>query len=137
MLEDLERDGYIRKITSNREMVNESLKLAHRDVKVAGEILSTDADWAFNIAYNSILQAVRGLMFAKGYRPSGRKSHIAVVKFAMLYLEEEDVLYFERMRRKRHKAVYDTVGVTSFTEAEKAIRRAQKILSYIERLLKE
>jgi hypothetical protein len=44
MLEDLERDGYIRKITSNREMVNESLKLAHRDVKVAGEILSTDAD---------------------------------------------------------------------------------------------
>jgi len=60
---------------------------------------------------------------------------MAVVKFTSLYLEEEDVLYFERMRRKRHRAVYDTAGVTSFTEAGKAIQRAHKVLKYIESLL--
>lgn len=132
MLDDLEEDGYIRKITTKPEDVEESLKLAWRDLRVAQEIINTDADWAFNIAYNSILQAVRALMFYKGYRPSSRNSHVAVVKFAGLFLQEEDVLYFERMRRKRHKAVYETAGVTSFTEADNAIKRAQKILVYIE-----
>ncbi len=43
--------------------------------------------------------------------------------------------YFESMCRKSHRAVYDTAGVTSFTEAEKAIQRAQKVLKYIEKLL--
>lgn len=61
---------------------------------------------------------------------------MAVVKFASLYLKEEDFLYFERMRRMRHRAVYETAGITSFTKAEKAILRAQKVLKYIERLLK-
>lgn len=42
MLDDLERDGYIRKITFSRDKIKESLKLAHRDVKVAEEILNTD-----------------------------------------------------------------------------------------------
>jgi hypothetical protein len=67
MLDELEREGYIRRINTKPEMVEDSLKLAHRDLKVAQEIINTDADWAFNIAYNSILQVVRALMFKKGY----------------------------------------------------------------------
>jgi uncharacterized protein (UPF0332 family) len=135
MLDDLLKEGYLKRIRTNKGMVEESLKIAERDLIVAREIIKTDTDWAFNIAYNSILQAIRSLMFKKGYRPSSRNSHIAVVKFAAEYLPKNDVLYLERMRRKRHRAVYDMVGITSLTEAQNGIKKAEKILNTIKSLV--
>jgi len=37
----------------------------------------------------------------------------------------------ERMRRKRHKSVYDMAGVTSLTEAENAIKKAEEMLDKV------
>jgi dTDP-4-dehydrorhamnose 3,5-epimerase len=48
-----------------------------------------------------------GYMFSKGYRPSGRNQHISVVRFAELFLREEEVIILDRMRRKRHATIYD------------------------------
>jgi len=93
MLDKLLEEGYIRKIKTKEGMVDESLKLASRDLLVAREIININADWAFNISYNSILQALRALMFKNGYRPSTRNSHVAMVKFASVYLPHSDVLY--------------------------------------------
>lgn len=93
MLDKLLEEGYIRKIKTKEGMVDESLKLASRDLLVAREIININADWAFNISYNSILQALRALMFKNGYRPSTRNSHVAMVKFASPYLPHSDVLY--------------------------------------------
>lgn len=87
------------------------------------------------IAYNSILQAVRALMFSKGYRASSRNSHIATVKFAEIFLDEKDVLYLDRMRRKRHKSVYDIAGAISLIEAKNAISEAEKITGEIKRII--
>ncbi|MDP3065467.1 MAG: hypothetical protein Q8N08_01915 [Methanobacteriaceae archaeon] len=55
MLQKLIKEGYIKKIKTNPIKVDESIKLAERDLKVAQQIINTDTDWAFNIAYNSIL----------------------------------------------------------------------------------
>ena len=99
-------------------------------------MLDENSDWAFSIAYNSILQSVRALMFSKGYRPSSDSGHVSAVRFARIFLEEEDVISFDRMRRKRHIAVYDTVGSISRTEAENAISRAEKFILEIEMLIK-
>ena len=52
----------------------------------------------------------RALMFANGYRPDGANQHVAVVKFAGLYLDPADTVIFDRMRRKRNSSVYDTTG---------------------------
>ena len=52
------------------------MALARRDIDTARTLLSTDCDWAYNIAYNAVLQAGRALMFAKGYRPDGANQHI-------------------------------------------------------------
>jgi len=75
-------------------------------------------------------------MFARGYRPDGANQHIAVVKFAALFLDDGDVLIFDRMRRKRHRSVYDTAGIISATEAEFAVDAAtilvQKIAMFLE-----
>ncbi len=131
-LDDLENQGYIKRLPINTKKIQESLRLAQRDITTAKTILEQDTDWAFTIAYNSMLQTLRGFMFSRGYRPSGHNPHISVVRFAELFLEEDMVLMFDRMRRKRHISVYDTVGTISQKEAEIAIETAEKILRTIE-----
>ena len=136
MLDELEREGYIKKLPVNRRKIEDSLNLAKRDVKVAKDVLNQDYDWAFSIAYNAMLQAIRALMFSKGYRPSGRNQHVSVVRFAEFFLGEEDVIILDRMRRKRHAAVYDTAGMISKREAENAVARAEELVKKIEKMLR-
>jgi len=135
MIEDLERDGLIKRLPVDQKKVHAAIALAHRDIKTSQTILSGDYDWAYTIAYNAILQAGRAPMFSKGYRPDGANQHISVVKFAELYLEKEDAIIFDRMRRKRHSSVYDTAGSISETEAEFAVSQAEILIRRIENLL--
>ncbi len=101
-IDELERSGIIKKLPTDRKKVNDSLDLARRDLNTAGNMLDVNCDWAFSITYNSILQSVRALMFSKGYRPSSDSGHVSAGRFARLFLKEEDVIAFDRIRRKRH-----------------------------------
>ena len=134
-LDELEKEGYIKRLPEDKRKVKDAFNLATRDAKVAKDVLKEDYDWAFSIAYNAMLQAIRVLMFSKGYRPSGRSPHSSVVMFAELFLREEDVIIFDRTRRKRHATVYDTAGTISEKEAENAVERAAKLVHEIERML--
>lgn len=100
MLEKLRKEGYIKKIKTNPQKVEDSLELAKRDLKVAQKIINTNTDWAFNIAYNSILQSIRAVMFKKGYRPSSHNSHIAVGKFASTVLTKKIVYIWKGCTEK-------------------------------------
>ncbi|MCK4731962.1 MAG: HEPN domain-containing protein [Methanophagales archaeon] len=135
-LDELEREGYIKRLPVDKKKVEDAFNIAKRDIKVAKSVLREDDDWAFSIAYNAMLQAIRALMFSKGYRPSGRNQHISVVRFAELFLRREDVIVLDRMRRKRHATIYDTAGTISEKEAENAVERAEKLIREIERMLK-
>lgn len=67
MLNELEHDGYIKKLQPDPRRTRNALDLAQRDVESAQRMLEVnDYDWAFNIAYNSMLQSVRALMFHLG-----------------------------------------------------------------------
>ena len=71
MLNKLEKEGYIKRLPPDIRRVENSLDLAQRDADTALRMLKEkDYDWAFNIAYNSMLQSIRALMFHLGYRPS-------------------------------------------------------------------
>jgi hypothetical protein len=70
-LDELERRGHIKRLPMDMKKIEDSLNLAKRDVNVARSVLEENCDWAFSIAYNAMLQAVRALMFSKGYRPIG------------------------------------------------------------------
>lgn len=135
MIEDLEREGLIRKIPADQKRVTDLLVLARRDISTSRTLLETSHDWAYTVAYNAVLQAGRALMASRGYRPDGQNQHISVVKFAMLFLEEKDALVFDRMRRKRHTSVYDAAGTVSAAEAEFAVEQAEHLTGVIERLL--
>ncbi len=135
MIDDLEREGLIKKLPVDRKKVADALALAHRDLVTSRLLLASDHDWTYTIAYNAVLQAGRALMFANGYRPDGANQHISVVKFGQHYLEEKDAIVFDRMRRKRHSSVYDTAGAISEAEAEFAVSQAEHLLRTIEALL--
>jgi len=135
-IDELERSGIIKKLPVDKKKVHDSLDLARRDLNIARNMCEENCDWAFSIAYNSILQSVRALMFSKGYRPSSDSGHISAVRFARLFLKEGDVISFDRMRRKRHTAVYDIVGSISRTEADNALLRAEKFILEVEMLIK-
>jgi uncharacterized protein (UPF0332 family) len=46
--------------------IEQLLQLAIRDLNTAGRNLEEAPDWAYSIAYNSILQASRALLFSTG-----------------------------------------------------------------------
>lgn len=135
-IDELERSGLIKRLPIDEKKVNDSLDLAKRDLKAARNIMDDNCDWAFSIAYNSMLQSARALMFSKGYRSSSDAGHVSAIRFAELFLKEDDVIIFDRMRRKRHNAVYGSVGMISKTETENALSRAEKFIREIETLIK-
>ena len=134
-LDELERRGHIKRLPIDVKKTGDSLNLAKRDVNVAKGVLEENCDWAFAIAYNAMLQAVRALMFSKGFRPTGSNQHIAVIRFAELFMKEEDVIILDRMRRKRHATIYDTAGTISEIEAENIVKRAEKLVREIVKMI--
>lgn len=123
----------------SRKQVLDCLQLASRDIATARKVLGDDSDWCFTIAYNAMLQAARAVMLSKGYRASGEGQHATVIQFAKIALGKEysDVLEFmERMRRKRHRAVYDMAGRVSKKEAAEAVETAEAFFHNISSLLR-
>ncbi len=132
-LNELERQGYIKRLPIDTRKVRDALALAQRDITTAKNLLERDSDWAFNIAYNAILQTLRALIFSHGYRPDGSNQHVSVIRFAELFLDKDDIIVFDRMRRKRHSSVYDTAGTISASEAQMAIKTAEEIYTNIKK----
>ncbi len=121
----------IKVFQSNSKDINQLLQLAKRDYKTALKNLEDSPDWAYSIAYNSILQASRALMFHDGYRPRGGEQHATVVEFIEERLGNEysdQVRLFDQMRRKRHKIIYEVAGLISKKEAEQAVAFAQSFV---------
>ena len=65
----------------NATEIKQFLQLARRDLSTAKLNLEDPPGWAYSIAYNSVLQAGRALMFFEGYRPRGGEQHATVVEF--------------------------------------------------------
>jgi uncharacterized protein (UPF0332 family) len=133
---------YDRLLRSNRLQAHQAseteikqlLQLARRDLSTARRNLEDAPDWAYSIAYNSLLQAGRALMFFEGYRPRGSEQHATVVEFVEERLGPayaNQVRLFDQMRRKRHRVIYEIAGLVSRKEAEQAIAFAKEFVEKI------
>ena len=119
---------------ANQNEIKQLLQLATRDLSTAARNLEEAPDWAYSIAYNSILQAGRALMFFDGYRSRGGEQHATVVEFVEERLGTEyasQVRLFDQMRRKRHRVIYEVAGLVSKREAEQAIAFAREFVEKI------
>ena len=138
--EALVNKGMIKRFPASTTQAESRIKLAKRDIKAAKAMISIDRDWAFSMAYNAILQATRALMFAKGFRPAtGEGQHKAAVEFAEITLKEkfrDEIYIFDKMRSKRHRVIYDALGLISIEEAKQAFEFSVKFVKEIENVLK-
>lgn len=140
-LEELLKNEIIAKTKPHKKAALNCLKLAERDLKTAAKIVTeNDFDWTLSIAYNAMLQAGRGLMFLKGYRPSGIFKHLAVARFLSACgkdVGEEIVMVFDKMRKRRHIAVYDSAGTVSESEANAALQKANELVIKIKQIIQK
>jgi len=137
--EDLLNKGSIKQIKASSWQVLSRLALAKRDIHTAQSTMTVDRDWAFSMAYNAVLQATRALMFANGFRPAaGEGQHKTAVEFAEIALGEkfhDDIYIFDKMRSKRHRVIYDALGLISLEEARQAFAFAVRFVKEAEQLL--
>jgi len=139
MYEELLRKGLLKPEAVSPAEVGAALARARRDLATAAELLGKDDDWALAVAYNAVLQAGRALMFSQGYRPSSMEGHKTVFTFLREALAAEHsslVTYFNRVRVKRHAAVYDVAGMVTQRESADVLSRAAQLVDIIERELR-
>ncbi|MBC7251255.1 MAG: HEPN domain-containing protein [Anaerolineae bacterium] len=101
-------------------------------------MINIDLDWALIVAYNAALQAGLALMYAKGYRPKGPDRHKTVIRFLRATLDPSfrpKLNRLDRIRRKRHQAVYRLAGAISEREAKGTIEFAEEFVTQLADLI--
>jgi uncharacterized protein (UPF0332 family) len=114
--DELQRDKRIQPYHAALAEIRSLLSIAERDLRTAARNVEEDPDWAYNIAYNAVLQSARALMISAGFRPRGAEHHATVVKFTEECLGKKfltQVAVFDRMRRTRNRSVYEIGGIVS------------------------
>ncbi|NCO97259.1 MAG: HEPN domain-containing protein [Candidatus Aenigmarchaeota archaeon] len=139
---NLENSDKWEKIRRDENLIEKALLLAERDLKVSLENKKMgNNDWAFSIAYNSMLQSGRALMFHSGYRPKGEYKHVAVAEFLRNFpnekLAEKLIFIFNKMRKKRHTIVYEEADIISDEEARKAVEDARVFFERAKSIIKK
>jgi len=139
-LGELLRNRMIEAVTSSRKDVEDTFKVAERDIGVSKDMLAKGHnDWALNIAYNAMLQAGRALMLSRGFRSIGDAKHLAVVEFVKgeysSQVPAQSLYVFDKTRKKRHRAVYEQVGTVSSSEAQTVITNAEEFVKAVKQIL--
>lgn len=140
IFENLVNQGKIKPIKSSKQEIREILSLADRDLKMAGFVITQDWDWAFSISYNAALQVSRAYMYSKGYRACGQEAHKNTFEFMKIALGKEYeglIGFFDRMRPKRNRAIYDTVGLITETEVKELLEKSEEFVAIIKDKLKK
>jgi uncharacterized protein (UPF0332 family) len=136
--ERLIKQGLIKAYRASEREIRSLLKIASRDLSAAESMVGIDPDWAYNISYNAMLQSSRALMLRKGYRPRGAGQHATVVQFVEETIGKQyrnQVAFFDQMRRKRNRLVYDTTNLVSKKESEEALSLAHDFVTMLESLI--
>lgn len=132
------KEGKIKTHRATKEEIKDILEVADRDLKFAKETMAHNWDWAFAIAYNAVLSASRAYMHQEGFRPTASESHKTVWRFMLIAMQKEHhdrIHFFNRMRVKRNKNLYDQVGLISETEGKQIIRSAEKHIKAIKEIM--
>ena len=114
------------------------IERAGEDLASAVHMLDQDSDWALSIAYNAALRCARAIVFSRGFRPASHEAHkntFAFLREVTTPEIESLVAYFDRVRVKRHRVIYDVEMRASHTEAETLIEQVRTFLDWTKREL--
>ena len=125
--DDLLQRRKIHRHRASKDEIARLIELAERDLRMARHTMPEDWDWGFSIAYNAVLQSARAYMYALGYRPTTSQGHKNTFAFMRVALGDEFatlVGFFDRMRTKRNRALYDVAGLITEDEAKAILTHA-------------
>lgn len=128
----------IKTYKATQEEIGRLVSIAKRDLKAAQRNLDDDPDWAYSMAYNALLQANRAVMLTEGYRPRGPDQHATVVTFIREYFQETNPTlsnFFDQMRRKRHRLIYEMIGLVSLSETQQVIEQTKGYLDVLIKMI--
>ena len=138
--QSLVQAGLLEPYTASESEIRGAFEIARRDVKTARELRAIDLDWALIVAYNASLQAATGFMLAHGFRAKGPDRHKTVIRFLRDVLDPSltpELNRLERVRRKRHQAVYRLAGSVSEGDAKGTIEFAEKFVESLHSLIQK
>ena len=72
-------------------------------------------------------------MFHIGYRPAATEAHKTTIEFTKFTLDEPEkstIEYFDRVRKKRHRTIYNEVGLVTEKEAKQLLSKAREFLDF-------
>lgn len=133
--EKLLEDRIIEPVKVPQDEIAYLLGVARRDIKLAENLKSSSLDWAFAIAYNSILQLSIAYMNFLGYRPRSGAKHVNTFKFMEKAVSEEEkpmVRRMQQLRRKRNLTIYERAGLVTEKEAREIVEFAVRYYKDIE-----
>ena len=117
------------------ERIARYLAGAEKKLQAARKVLIIDEEASYQLAYEAMLKASLGFMLSFGVRPRSLPGHhVTIIEFAGDRLGAEFkhlISMFDRMRRKRHQAIYEVDGFISTTEVRQAINSAEQYLNVI------
>ena len=132
-------NGLLKQEKIGFDQVHKVLDRAYKNIKSAKTLLKDDdEEGSFQFAYEAMLLAGRALVFSYGLRPRAVGSHKIVIDFTEKIIGKEYkilVQKFDKMRRKRNYLIYGIGLIISETEAENAIKTAEKFMKKIEEMI--
>ena len=131
---ELEKEGRISRIRSSPDEIRQIISLADRDIKSAEFLITQNWDWAFSISYNAALQISRAYMFSKGFRAASHEAHKNTFEFMKYSLGKEHELlvsFFDRMRQKRNRVIYEAAGIISETEVKQLLKYSKEYIEIV------
>lgn len=132
--ESLLRDRRIKRVEPDQRQIFKQLERATQDLRAAACVQKVDLTWCYTIAYQAMIRAGRAFMFSRGYLPAAANSHMTIINFlreAIGPRAGDILLLFDRMRRKRHEFLYDSINDTEEEEALAAISTARELIRTI------
>jgi len=126
---------------TSREEVDNLRSVIERDLKDAA-LPGLSADRLFATAYNAALQLSKMAIACAGYRvafgPGHHQIPFEAVKLVALGKNGRKLAdYFDTCRRKRNIVDYDKANVTSDTEANELLQKAEEFRQLVENWIRQ
>ncbi|MGH9788115.1 MAG: hypothetical protein ACRD4U_05375 [Candidatus Acidiferrales bacterium] len=125
----------LRRQRADFAQISRFLASAQKKLAAARKTLDIDAETSYQLAYEAMLKASLGYMLSFEVRPRSLPGHhVTIIQFAEEHLGpafKNLIALFDRMRRKRHQAIYQVTGFISSLEAEQALAIAGEYLAAI------
>lgn len=124
------------RVSADRDSAASMLEEAQLHLISAEQIMGSDPTGAYSLLYDAARKSVSANMLAEGYRASNRQgAHATVVSNAAAASKSQGfgqlVAHFDRMRRTRHRAEYESAIIGS-QQLENDLVKARQIVDLVE-----